>query len=78
MQWKAVIECLRPKQWVKNLFIFLPLFFGGQLTDLWTLSQTALAFFGFCFLVSGIYIVNDIADIRGDKNHPKKKFRPIA
>lgn len=78
MQWKYIIKCLRPKQWIKNTFIFLPLFFGGKILNTIALTQTTLAFVGFCLLASAIYIINDIADINEDKNHPFKKYRPIA
>ncbi len=75
---KDIIKLLRVKQWVKNLFIFLPAFFGLKLLDANTLINNGYAFISFCFLASSIYILNDILDKDSDKKHPKKKERPIA
>lgn len=73
-----LIILLRPKQWIKNLFIFLPLFFSGHFFNLNLLSNCVIVFISFCFVSSGIYCLNDIIDISSDKIHPTKKFRPIA
>lgn len=75
---KDIIKLLRVKQWVKNLFIFLPAFFGLKLLDANTLINNGYAFISFCFLASSIYILNDILDKDADKKHPKKRERPIA
>lgn len=75
---KSFFLLIRPKQWVKNFFIFLPLFFHGTLLDVQLLSNACVAFLCFCFVASSIYCFNDIYDVEADKQHPKKKFRPIA
>ncbi len=69
---------MRPHQWVKNLFIFLPLFFIGQITNTELLLNAALAFMAFSITASAIYILNDYKDIEEDSRHPKKKYRPLA
>jgi 4-hydroxybenzoate polyprenyltransferase len=72
------IRLLRPKQWIKNGFVFAPLFFAGKflLPQAWVLTLEA----ALCFLCVScvVYIVNDIRDIEEDKLHPKKKKRPLA
>lgn len=75
---KILITLLRPHQWLKNLFIFLPLFFGELLTDWHCLYFSLLVFFAFSFAASSIYCFNDIWDVEADKLHPKKCKRPIA
>lgn len=75
---KNIMQLMRIHQWVKNLFIFLPLFFNRQLTDLHALSNCAITFIGFSLITSSIYCFNDIADLEADKLHPVKCKRPIA
>ena len=75
---KSFIQLLRPEQWLKNLFIFLPLFFNGQLLNVSLLLQCVVAFFAFSFAASSIYCFNDIYDVEADRLHPKKCKRPIA
>lgn len=75
---KKIITLLRPHQWLKNVFIFLPLFFDKHLTDFEYIIPTLVTFFSFSFAASGIYCFNDIYDAEVDKLHPKKKKRPIA
>lgn len=75
---KALIRLLRPQQWVKNLFIFLPLFFSGHINDSAKLLNCFWTAVGFSLLTSGVYCFNDILDASADKLHPKKKYRPIA
>lgn len=75
---KNIIKLLRPEQWTKNLFIFLPLFFSGQLLNASLLLQCIFAFFAFSFAASSIYCFNDIYDLEADRLHPKKCDRPIA
>lgn len=75
---KNIVLLLRPQQWVKNGFVFLPLFFNGQLFDADTLLSTFMAFVAFCFAAAGIYCMNDIVDAEADRRHPKKCSRPIA
>ena len=72
------IKLLRVKQYVKNLFIFLPLIFGMQIFNLKAFTNVTVGAILFSFACSVIYILNDIKDIEEDKNHPKKSKRPIA
>lgn len=72
------LKLLRVNQYVKNLFIFLPLFFALKIFDLPLLLRTAIAFTGFCLIASAVYIINDYKDRVDDANHPIKKLRPIA
>lgn len=74
----ALLRLIRPKQWVKNLFVFSALVFSKHLFDFDYLSLSLLAFAAFSFSASFIYIVNDIADRDRDRLHPKKRKRPIA
>ncbi|QKI89757.1 UbiA prenyltransferase family protein [Thiomicrorhabdus xiamenensis] len=75
---KALIALMRPHQYVKNLFLFLPLFFGLQITNLELLIQVFWAFVAFSLGASAIYILNDYRDIEDDRQHPKKCTRPLA
>ena len=72
------IEVMRPKQWYKNLIIFVAIIFSFNLTRLDLYAPVILAFFLFCALSSGIYVMNDVVDKERDKKHPKKRHRPIA
>ncbi len=72
------IQLLRPKDWAKNLFLVLPVFFGGKLFDVPRLEHLAAGFFAFCFVASTVYIINDYRDIEDDRKHPKKSKRPLA
>lgn len=69
---------MRPSHWLKNMFVFAPLIFAKQLTNVASIRWAGLAFVAFCLISSAVYIVNDIADRRADAEHPKKRFRPIA
>lgn len=73
-----ILKILRPHQWVKNTFIFIPLFFGGSLFDMAAWTSSLVAFVAFSFAASAIYSINDIVDVEADKKHPKKCKRPIA
>lgn len=75
---KDYIKLLRIHQYVKNLFVFLPLFFDLKILDTVLLQQAFHAFLSFCFVSSSVYIINDIKDIAKDRNHPEKKHRPLA
>ena len=72
------LRLLRPQQWVKNLFVFLPAFFADRITDFGLLSQTLVAFVSLCFLASAIYSFNDVRDRETDRSHPTKRHRPVA
>lgn len=75
---KSIILLLRPHQWLKNLFIFLPLFFDRHLLDTTYWMPCLFAFFAYSFAASAIYCFNDIWDIEADKLHFQKCKRPIA
>lgn len=69
---------MRPRQYAKNAFIFAPLFFDRQLFNTRSLLLTLAGFFTLCILCSGVYVLNDLVDVESDRNHPQKKYRPIA
>jgi len=72
------IISLRIRQWIKNLFIFAPILFSLNFTNISYLRNSVIAFFLFSFVAGNIYVLNDIIDRKSDANHPKKKLRPIA
>ncbi len=73
-----VIKSMRLRQWVKNMFIFMPFIFGGKIFNANSFLFSVFAFIVFCLASSGIYLLNDIKDIATDRFHPGKKNRPIA
>ncbi|MBT8276780.1 MAG: UbiA prenyltransferase family protein [Bacteroidia bacterium] len=75
---KAIFQLLRLNQWIKNLFVFLPVFFSGNLLNRELLVDSCFAFLTFCFTTSMIYILNDYKDVEKDRMHPVKKHRPLA
>jgi decaprenyl-phosphate phosphoribosyltransferase len=72
------INLMRPKHWIKNSFIFLPLFFSGEVFNVDKLLSCFAGFIAFSFIASSIYIINDYMDIEADKKHPTKSLRPLA
>ena len=74
----SIIKLIRVRQWVKNLLILFPLFFSNNLFNTPLLIRSLITLFLFSLLCSTVYIINDIKDRNKDKNHPKKRFRPIA
>lgn len=74
----ALMRLLRPHQWIKNAFVFAPLFFAGQAGDFRKLLAASMAAFSFCLVASAIYVLNDVRDVAHDRLHPKKRMRPIA
>ena len=73
----GLLRTLRPRQWIKNIFVFTALVFDQKLTDWALLGKTVLAFILFCMISSTVYIINDLADLEKDKQHPKKKRRAL-
>ncbi|MCL5435225.1 MAG: decaprenyl-phosphate phosphoribosyltransferase [Patescibacteria group bacterium] len=73
-----LLRLLRPRQWIKNLAIFAAITFSGELFDFPVLEKVLFGFFVFCGLSSATYIINDIFDVKKDRLHPFKKFRPLA
>lgn len=72
------INLLRIRQWYKNLLVFLAIFFVGHLFYWDELILTVVGFFALSFVSSANYIVNDLVDLKKDKLHPEKRFRPLA
>jgi 4-hydroxybenzoate polyprenyltransferase len=78
MSWLVpLIKTMRPKQWVKNGLLFVAIAFDGQLFHWPALARTLAAFALFCLLSSLVYIINDLTDLEADRNHPKKRLRPL-
>ncbi|MCS6772871.1 MAG: decaprenyl-phosphate phosphoribosyltransferase [Anaerolineae bacterium] len=75
---KGLWVSLRPKQWIKNLFVFAPLVFDSKLFQPQPLVNTLVGFAALCAISSSVYLLNDCADRRADQQHPKKRNRPIA
>ena len=73
-----IIQLLRPLQWLKNLFVFAPMFFSNNLLNRDYFRPTTIVFLAFCFISSSIYCINDIHDVEADRMHPQKCKRPIA
>lgn len=75
---KKYLKLLRVEQWVKNLFVFVPLFFSGNIKNFDLLSKSIFAFIIFSLAASVVYILNDYNDIEADRQHPEKRRRPLA
>jgi len=78
MEMIQYIQLLRPLQWLKNAFVFAPIFFSNNLLELDFLLPTLVIFASFCLISSSIYCFNDLRDVEADRLHPKKCKRPIA
>ncbi len=74
----AIVKLLRPRQWVKNVFVFAPLFFSPAASADSALSDVLFMFAAFCLGASGLYCLNDFCDRESDKLHPQKRLRPVA
>lgn len=75
---KNLIRLIRPKQWIKNVFVLVPLFFGGQLLHVEALTSGMITFLAYSLAASSIYCFNDIVDLEADRRHPVKCHRAIA
>ncbi len=73
-----LIISIRPGEWTKNLFVFAGLLFGQRLTDPLAVKRASIAFLIFCALAGVVYLVNDVTDRDRDRQHPRKRNRPIA
>lgn len=73
----ALVKTLRPHQWVKNLFVLLPLVFAEQALEPAHFLHATIAFVVFSVLSGCVYILNDLVDVENDRQHPVKRFRPI-
>jgi 4-hydroxybenzoate polyprenyltransferase len=74
----ALFKAMRPRQWSKNAVVFAALVFDRKLTNPEAFLNTLAGFAIFCLLSGVVYIINDIADIQADRQHPEKRLRPIA
>ena len=72
-----LLQLMRVKQWVKNMFVIVPVFFSGTFATQ-NIIEVIISFTAFSLLTSAIYILNDWCDIESDKQHAKKKSRPLA
>ena len=74
---KDYFKALRPHQWIKNVLVFLPMIAGHQF-DAPTVVASTMAFACFCMAASSAYLINDLLDLPGDRDHPRKRLRPFA
>lgn len=75
---KDLLRLIRPKQWIKNVLVFAPMFFAGSLFDIADIKASLITFFAYSFAASSIYCFNDIVDVEADRRHPIKCHRPLA
>lgn len=75
---RGLLKTARPKQWVKNTLVFAGPVASGLLFEQGVIPRAILTFLGFTVMASGVYFLNDSRDVREDRAHPKKKYRPIA
>ena len=75
---KALIKTMRPKQWAKNVFLLAAIVFDRKLTYVDAMLNTIIGVIAFSLVASVVYIINDIADVEADRQHPTKRNRPIA
>jgi 4-hydroxybenzoate polyprenyltransferase len=77
-RFRAIIQSMRPRQWTKNLALFVGLIFSQQLFSLTSFERASVAFVVFCLASSSVYILNDLLDLERDRQHPTKSKRPLA
>ena len=75
---RAAVKTGRPKEWIKNVFVFAGLLFSGKFNQSHEVFEAILTFVSFCLISSAGYFVNDLIDVELDRKHPKKRFRPLA
>lgn len=75
---RALVRTMRPRQWVKNIFVAAPLVFARHLEDPAYVLRSAFAVLAFCALSGAVYAFNDVHDASADREHATKRFRPIA
>jgi 4-hydroxybenzoate polyprenyltransferase len=75
---RAAIKTGRPKEWIKNVFVFAGLLFSGKFDQSHAVAEAFITFVAFCLISSAGYFVNDLIDVELDRKHPKKRFRPLA
>ncbi|MBL7827048.1 MAG: decaprenyl-phosphate phosphoribosyltransferase [Saprospiraceae bacterium] len=69
---------MRVEHWVKNLFLFLPAFFAARLSEPYIFERALIGFAAFSLIASGVYVLNDLVDVKQDRQHPDKCKRPVA
>jgi 4-hydroxybenzoate polyprenyltransferase len=74
----SLVKTMRPKQWTKNIFIFAALTFDVKLLNVYYLVRTLAGFMLLCLISGTVYIINDLADVEKDRQHPRKRNRPLA
>ena len=74
----GLFRTMRPRQWLKNVIVFAALVFDGKLFAPDLFARTAMIFVAFCLLSSSVYIINDLVDMEKDRQHPRKRMRPLA
>lgn len=74
---KEYLKLIRVKHWLKNILIFLPLFFSQRLLNTELLIKSIMGFLIFSLTSSVVYVINDLNDIEKDRQHPLKKKRPL-
>src|SRR5438105_13495663 len=74
----AIALAMRPRQWIKNLFLYAALLFSGKAADAHLFSVATAGFALFCLLSGAVYMMNDVSDREQDRHHPKKRLRPVA
>lgn len=75
---RAALKTARPQEWIKNVFVFAGLLFSGKFNQSHEVVEALLTFVAFCAISSAGYYVNDLLDVELDRQHPKKRFRPLA
>ena len=73
----GLLKTMRPKQWTKNMFLFAALIFDGKLADPRHVLSSCIGFVLFCLVSGAVYTLNDVSDLEQDKQHPKKRTRPL-
>ena len=73
-----ILKLIRPQQWLKNVFVMIPMFFGGSLLNPEDIRSSVLTFLAYSFIASSVYCFNDINDVEADRRHPVKCKRPLA
>jgi len=74
----VLLKSMRPRQWMKNVLIFIPLVFDRQLDNMAAFMTTLAGFALLCLVASAVYLINDLTDLEADRRHPEKMKRPLA
>src|SRR5579862_8397897 len=75
---RGLVRELRPRQWTKNVLVFVAPVAAGALHHGHETLEALAAFALFCLAASGTYLLNDVADVEADRHHPDKRHRPVA